>query len=322
MQDIYKILSRHFSNESTDTDNSTIETFRKHNELEYQMLARLWHQQEIKVVDFDSDKAWQSMQQIIKGQQKTKTITLIPGLIRLAAAVTIFIMGAIAVYYYQIYLPEHLPKTVQIINQEQGKNITLLDGTKVWLNKNATISYPKSFSAKTRNVKLNGEAFFQVVKDQEHPFIIKTKHSNIEVVGTSFNVRVSEDITLINVKNGRVKVSTKTSHNYAVINAGYSAKIEKNSITPFKTENPNFISWKTGSFKFHNTPLQQVIEDLNTYYTKTITINQDKPVKCSLTAQFNQTSLQDIMNIIKLTCKCEIKETATGYSVYAKNPKK
>ncbi len=322
MQDIYEILSRHFSNESIDADQSAIETFKKNHELEYQMLEQLWHQQEIKVKDFDSGKAWQSMKLSTGKPLKTKTIKLTPVFLRLAAAVMIFFMGAVAIYYYQIYLPSHISKTVQIINKDRGKNITLIDGTNVWLNKNAIISYPKSFSGKARNVALRGEAFFQVKKNQKQPFIIQTTHSSIEVVGTSFNVRVSEDITLVNVEKGQVKVSTKISRDQAVIEAGYSAKTEKGHLTRFKTKNPNFLSWKTGNFKFNNTPLQQVIEDLNTYYTKTIIIDRKKPVECNLTAQFNQTSLQDILNIIKLTCKCEIKETAVGYSIYAKSLKK
>lgn len=322
MQDIYEILSRHFSNESTDIDYSAIEAFREHHELEYQMLARLWHHQKIQVIDFDSTKAWQYMALMDKKPQKPKTIKLTPVFIRLAAAVMIFLMGAVAVYFYQVYIQAHSPEIVQIINKKQVKDITLVDGTRVWLNKDAVITYPKTFIGNTRNVELKGEAFFQVNKDQEHPFIIKTAHSIIEVVGTSFNVRESKDITLVNLKNGRVKVSTKTSRNYIIIDAGYSVKIEKNHLTHFKTKNPNYLSWKTGNFKFNNTPLQQVVEELNTYYTKTIKINQDKPVECNLTAQFKQTSLRDIMNIIKLTCKCDIKETAIGYSIYAKKPQK
>lgn len=322
MQDIYEILSRHFSNESNDTDRSAIKTFKKNHELEYQMLKRLWHQQEIKVKDFDSGIAWQSVKLSARKPLKTKIIKLAPVFVRLAAAVMIFLMGAVAIYYYQVFLPSHLTKTVQIINQDLRKNITLIDGTNVWLNKNAIFSYPKSFSGKTRNVKLRGEAFFQVKKNQKHPFIIQTTHSNIEVVGTSFNVRVSEDITLVNVEKGQVKVSTKISRNQIVIDAGYTAKTERGHLTHFKTKNPNYLSWKTGNFKFNNTPLQKVIEDLNTYYTKTIIIDREKPVECNLTAQFNQTSLQDILNIIKLTCKCEIKETANGYSIYAKKSEK
>jgi ferric-dicitrate binding protein FerR (iron transport regulator) len=119
------------------------------------------------------------------------------------------------------------------------------------------------------------------------------------------------------VKSGRVHVRNLTTAKVEIITPGYTAKIEHDHLIKFQTKNPNYLSWKTGSFKFNHTPLKQVISDLNTYYDKKIVIDEKKPVDCNLTAQFNQTSQQDILNIIKLTCTCEIRENEDRYYVYA-----
>lgn len=317
MRDIYEILSRHFAEEGSEKDKIAIETFKNDHDLEYQMLARLWQRNDVQVKDFDADKAWQSMGISEKTTRDTRIVRMTPALLRFAAAVIIFMMGAAIVYYYQVYTPIQNAKTVHVSNPKRGTDIALADGTIVWLNKNANISYPKLFTGKSRTLEFSGEAFFNVKKDPDRPFIIRTQNSLITVLGTSFNVRSTDNITVITVKSGHVRIRNLTTAKVEIITPGYTAKIERDQLIKFQTKSPNYLSWKTGSFKFNHASLKQVISDLNTYYDKKIVIDEKKPVDCNLTAQFNKTSQQDILNIIKLTCTCEIRESEDSYYVYA-----
>ena len=316
MEKIYEILSRHFSGESSGGDKAAVEKFKKEHTLEYEMLARLWQRHDIRIKDFDADRAWKAMGLEKAKTRKMKIFTLRPAFLKFAAAAVIFIMGAAAVYYYQIYTPAYQLVTLQTNNRERGKSLVLADGTQVWLNSNAQISYPKIFRGETRITKLRGEAFFQVKKMPEHPFVIDTKNAQIEVLGTSFNVQSSENMTEVTVQTGRVKVRNSRTGKEVTINAGYTARTVNEKILKFRTKNPNYLSWKTGKFKFNNIPLSRVVKDLNSYYDKKVVIDKNKPVECNLTAKFEEISLQDIIDIIKLTCNCGVREETGRYVLY------
>ena len=85
---------------------------------------------------------------------------------------------------------EQTPIALQTITVPAGQriNITLADGTNVWLNARTTIQYPITFNEKERLVKLDGEAYFDVTKDKSKPFIVQTNNYNVEVLGTKFDV--------------------------------------------------------------------------------------------------------------------------------------
>ncbi len=322
MEKIYEILSRHFSDEESEAGGKTVENFKKKHELEYFILSRLWKRRDIHVKDFNAAKAWESMGLEAKKPRKTKIIYLRHGFLKLAAAVAIFLMGMAAVYYFRVLAPSREIISMQTSHLERGKNIVLADGTMVWLNSDAYISYPRKFYGGTRTTDLRGEAFFQVKKDPAHPFVIKTKNTTIEVRGTSFNVRSSTNMTEVTVKTGKVKVRNILTGKEIMITRGYSARTENDKLLKFRTTNPNYLSWKTGYFKFDNVPIEQVVKDLNTYYAKKVVIDRKKPVACNLTAQFDDISLQDILKIIKLTCECGVRESADNYILYALKTKK
>ncbi len=317
MEKIYEILARHFSGEGTAGDEKSVKTFKKEHDLEYRMLARLWQRHDIRIKDFNAGEAWESMGLEEKRPHETKIIKLMPAFLKIAAAAVIFLMGVAAVYYFRVFVPAQQVITMQTDRQEHGRNIVLADGTMVWLNSGAQISYPKTFFGETRTTNLSGEAFFQVKNDPAHPFIVKTKNSRVEVSGTSFDVRSSGNITEVTVETGKVKVRNIRTGKEILLTQGYTARAENDALVKFRTTNPNYLSWKTGHFKFDNVPIKQVVKDLNTYYSKKVIIDRTKPVDCNLTAQFDNISLQDVLKIIKLTCECGVRESADNFILYA-----
>ena len=127
-----------------------------------------------------------------------------------AVACAVFIISITGYYNFNQF---HYAKNQTAFVKTFEKDIRLVilpDGTRLWLNENSEIEYPSKFSGKYRNVTLKGEAFFEVKRDVEHPFIISSGAIKTTVLGTSFNIRAySNSQPEVNVRTGKVKVESE-----------------------------------------------------------------------------------------------------------------
>ncbi len=114
---------------------------------------------------------------------------------------------------------------------------------------------------------------------------------------------------------GLVEVSDVNNKNNVVISHGYSAKVIGNNVEKFETKKPNYNSWKTGAFTFKDTDIAQVVKDLNTYYKKQIILEEGASIDCRLTANFNKAKLQEILDIMELTCDFTVISNAKYYTI-------
>lgn len=113
--------------------------------------------------------------------------------LKIAAAISILIVSTLYIYNnVTTSKPPVLAMNKVVVPPGQRVNLTLSDGTNVWLNACSEMVYPASFNEDTRRVSLKGEAYFEVSKDAQHPFVVETKKCDIKVLGTEFNVRVDE----------------------------------------------------------------------------------------------------------------------------------
>lgn len=152
-------------------------------------------------------------------------------------------------------------------------NLTLPDGTQVWLNASTTLKYPVVFDKSKREVELYGEAFFDVAKRTELgkriPFIIHTGSQSIEVLGTSFNVQNYGKKIITTLVEGKVKLNFKnTTIPDQFLRPNEQATFEQVShqfsidpIDPFYS-----IAWKDGNFAFYKTPLVEVMDIIGRWY--------------------------------------------------------
>lgn len=143
---------------------------------------------------------------------------------------------------------------------------TLSDGTKVWINADTKLKFPVTFSKMKREVYLEGEAYFEVKKDNKRPFIVKTTSSNIRVLGTGFNIKSYkgelESTTLV---HGKVKVSDNFN-NTVVLNPGEQAIIKGNNIEVTEVETMYYTAWKDGFFMFKDTRVEDILMQLSRWY--------------------------------------------------------
>lgn len=153
-----------------------------------------------------------------------------------------------------------------IVPAGQRVQLLLADGTKVWLNSKTTFTYPAAFSSKNREVTLNGEAYFEVKKDTEHPFIVKTNLYDVKVLGTTFNVYAYEnaDYFKTSLINGSVEVLSdhyKINLKPGEVATGTSGSMKKGTIS-----NLDEFRWKDGLLCFDDEPLGTLMEKFSIYY--------------------------------------------------------
>ena len=151
----------------------------------------------------------------------------------------------------------------QITTPRGGQyQLQLADGTKIWLNAASSVKFPVSFQGSTRNVELQGEAYFEVAKDKAHPFIVKSVRQEVEVLGTHFNLKVYENglRTRTTLLEGSVKV------NQVILKPGEESTLTAGRIDVKNVDTDNAVSWKNGFFNFDNEPLEQIMNDIGGWY--------------------------------------------------------
>lgn len=314
MENIYEILEKHFRQKTSKEEEKTVRKFREENHNEYLMLQQLWHSHaKIEVSDFDSHKAWPKVAASVK--RKNSNLTFIYSRFRQVAAVAlIVIVGSLFAYF----MMQQRHKTPELIVMEtltvQTDSVRLADGTTVWLNRNSKLYFPEKFVGKMRQVKLEGEAFFDVAKNAGKPFIIETSHSEVTVLGTSFNINTNTTNTSIQVSTGKVKVKSAYSDSDVVLLPNEMAFVSANSLEKSKINDPNYLAWKTGVFVFNDTPLAEVVADLNRYYPKPIVLNTDKS-GLLFSARFEKDKQDDILEILTLTFNLKSYENTDFYEL-------
>ncbi len=313
MEDIYPILAKHFLKDATIEEEALVAEFQRANPKEYQLLYTLWHSKNIKIHEFDPQNAWKRFVSN-RSNRSAKVIPLFGNLRRTAAIAAVLIIGAFSLWY----LAKVLQGPERYIVENKG-NMTLEqkldDGSVVWLNKGSSISYPKNFDGTTREIKLKGEAFFEVIEDVQHPFVVTADHSTITVLGTAFNVNSDKQHTEVTVMSGKVQVASMSKDTQIVLLPNQSTLATKEGLISRNTIDQNYLSWKTGQFEFRDTPINNVVAKLNTFYRDSLIMDPGKEHDCFLTAKFEQAPLHEVVDIIKITCGLSIKKYADHYKI-------
>lgn len=144
--------------------------------------------------------------------------------------------------------------------------LELADGTKVWLNATSSLQYPVDFVEKERRVRLRGEAYFEVERDEEHPFVVETSRADVEVLGTKFGVRdYAGKENLTTLVSGRVAVAVEGGDRF-VINPGQQVCVGSDGVVVRDVEPMLFVAWKDGYFAFNKTRLVDIMKELSDWY--------------------------------------------------------
>lgn len=154
--------------------------------------------------------------------------------------------------------------------------VTLSDGTKVWLNAESKLRYPYRFSREIRSVELEGEAYFEVAHQKDAPFIVKTAKEKIEVLGTHFNVNSYQtDInSTVALLEGKVKVSSDEDH-HIVLKPGQQSVVRRGKMEIRSVNVDECVAWKNGEFMFNNETLENVMKKVARWYDLDIELSSN-----------------------------------------------
>lgn len=227
----------------------------------------------------------------------------------MAAALVLLMVSSYFIFYYgdhstATFKVPHVNK--QITDKGQRTIITLEDGTKVWLNAESRLVYPKSFTNHTqREVFLEGEGFFDVARDTAKPFLVHTDGVVIKVLGTSFNVKSYADDNFIQTTlvEGKVTLaSIGESVRELTLAPNQMAVFDKTTRKLLVDDKPNtdaHVGWTDGKLVFEDQPLSEIIVALERWYNVKFIVEDDRALKCRFYAKIDNLTLHEVLDLFK-----------------------
>lgn len=198
--------------------------------------------------------------------------------------------------------------------------VRLPDGSKVWLNSASTLSYPTTFAGNERKVQLKGEAYFEISPNKNIPFRVQSDNQIVEVLGTHFNINSydDEDYVKTTLLEGSVKVILNSKPNMVsdtrLLKPGEQS-LTKSSRSDIRIENADTekaVAWKNGYFKFRNTPIREIMREIERWYDVELVYEGKMP-----TDEFTGF----ISNDVKISAVLKIMEESGGVKFTVKGKK-
>lgn len=329
----FQQLCRHYAGETSPDEDQVILAWRDEsttNAQRYQQVRRVWaltYNVPATQLDFDPADAWRSVAtkyrvdlllehaKTLTRKQKRPRVLQLPRWMYTAAASMLLV--AIAFTAYRIATAN--PLITVVADAHRTKQITLEDGTKVLLNKNAQIQYPTHFEASSREVRLQGDAMFEVAASPKRPFRIDAGQSVIEVLGTVFRLKAKEGSTELAVKEGKVGLDDKQANQAkrTTLNAGQKA-ILKDGKVEVRPTSPNDFALGTGTLVFKDAPLSEIIATFESYYEKKIELAVADPSvlqTCQMTLMVEKLTWEQAVDALQTILLLEYTTTPDGIRI-------
>lgn len=238
---------------------------------------------------------------------KDKRWTLRSASFELAKVAAIFILAFTIVYSFLINEDNDSAKMQTIfVPPGQRAELTLTDGTKVWLNAKTTFTFPDKFTANNRRVTLDGEGYFDVTKNPEKPFIVNTERYDIKVMGTEFNVTAYSGSSVFETSllKGAVEVFSPAKDTKVSLEP-HMRTYEENGILKKDTiEHENYFLWKEGLICFYDEPVDKMIEKLQLYYDVKIDVQNKTLLNNRYSGKFRtKDGVEHVLKVLQLNNK-------------------
>ncbi len=224
----------------------------------------------------------------------------------------LFVSG-IAYYYFR--------GNVQFIEVASGtgeiKEIELPDGSKAWLNAQSSVSYPEQFKGERREVTMDGEVYFKVKRDEEHPFIVHAGHIQVKVLGTTFLVSNYANEPVINtyLAKGSIELELEELKKTMRLVPGDKVSYDRKTLVVTKVNDPHWEldSWRFGKLSFYNESLFEIARKLERKFGKEIHIPDEHIGNMKYTADFEAEDLEQILKFFSEGSHIKYIRTENGY---------
>lgn len=309
------LIARYLSNEASDAEKQELEEWialSSENELEFNAFKKLWEKSnQDSAPRFDSVSAFRKVKVAIQESEVPvpKVIPLSGNKNRMVwriAATLIVVLGIASIFIYLSGKEE----IIRVASGEITKEVRLPDSTLVILKPHSEIAYSSNYGKSDRKTELKGEAFYDVTRNVNSPFVIQAGEAYIKVLGTSFSINsIQQNDVAIQVSTGKVLVydgeheQTSTDSLAVILLPGQEAHFSEAG-KPIKTksipiENIRYSYDKT--LVFENSDLKAVCELLEKIFGAKIQFKREEISNCRLTATFKNQNLTDILLIISET---------------------
>lgn len=256
-------------------------------------------------------KEWNRLLESIQQENKPVGKTRIIGkYLQMAAgyAAAVLVGAALVfVFTHTRTLPEQVQGGSFIVQTDNSdRSFTQLpDGSRIWLNKGTKIEYNQQFGIKNRNVLLNGEAYFEVAKNKELAFVVKTKSMDVTALGTSFNVNAYDDGNEVTTTlyTGKVNVQSTLTGYKTILNPFEVAVFSKtkDKITTYVFTGPDKPVWMEPEFRFDMLPLIDITKQLERNYNVVFVYRNQKIKHLKFSGTFDRgEKLDEILRVIKI----------------------
>lgn len=327
----WAVLASYFSGNASEEEKEWILDKRKQ-EKDFETLfleaERLWQKPSASAEEYEPDVAqgWQRLQMKARMRREAdaeKEAAIEPKVVSAgrksfpwAVAASLAFLLSLGVWVvYQSLQPEWIEVQTAL---NEIKVIELADGSTVSLNENSSLTYPESFQLDNREVRLKGEAYFEVEKAEGKRFTVFAEGTKTEVIGTAFYLQAYPDEEVkIQVTEGKVAFASTKTQEAVFLTPGQEAVIKKSKAAPVKkeTEDPNFQAWHSKKLVFHNTRLDQLVAQLEQYFGSSIFIRNPDLHNCHFTVSFEDPDLEEVLEIISLTGNLTISQKEEQYVI-------
>ncbi len=318
------LLGRYLSNECSREEKKIVETWAASNPENKRLLkkmANVWQAKEIPVQDSDLERLWNEVSEKagisvvpenpaqIAVQKINRLSYFQPKIFQiLRYAAILFILLLPFLIHNEFSIPSWIQFSSELIavNVKNGdrQQIRLSDGSTVVLDAGSLLKYPAKFDSDTREVFLDGEAFFEVASNPEKPFIVDAGDAVVQVLGTKFNVRAWHKYRRVQVavSEGKVSFSSEkgADKDAVILASGFSSIVLVNGLPsqPQMVDMEKQLSWMNNEVIFDDTPLHIILFQLERWYDLQFVLADSSVAAERLTVHIQKQSIEDILELI------------------------
>ncbi|MFA6580446.1 MAG: FecR domain-containing protein [Paludibacter sp.] len=224
--------------------------------------------------------------------------------LRVAALFILPMLTAAGMYFYMSKNEFSSAPLIIAVERGQKANVTLPDGSKVWLNSQSKLTYSANFNKVKRELELDGEAYFEVAHNPQKPFIVKSNDIVVEALGTAFGMKAYNEDNLISsiLMRGKVRVTTPDGESILMPNERvmYDKTTHKKALSAV-TNATDFTGWIHNELRFENESLGEIAKTIQRIYNVEIIFATEQLKNQHYTGTVNNNSLESVLNIITLT---------------------
>lgn len=277
----------------------------KENKAYYEEVKRIWFTgNEPGDMEYDIDSEKKRFWDRIDSEEPIAPVKKLTWFPRIAVAALLLIAAGVAVW--KLVLTERNPYGIVQTDRLGRDSIVLADGTKVFLHGSSRVRYTIHMDDARREVWLEkGEAFFDVVKDKAHPFVVHIDSATVEVLGTSFDVRITDTTVSVAVATGKVGFTAIKNKAEALLTPGLTGAYVKADSSIRIIESSNQLAWRTGEVKFSNSPLREVLATMEHVYEVGVDLDPSL-TNTRVTATINNLSIEKIITLLQASLDISI----------------